>query len=81
MFLVEFKDGGEPRRHAGGHGAGRLWPRLQTPPADRSTATWAKSAKLTFKPKEGMKVKRFKVDKKSLKGDQTRAATPALARR
>ena len=42
-------------------------------PVDRNLG---KAVKITFKPKEGIKVKLFKVDKKSLKGEQTQTVTP-----
>jgi hypothetical protein len=47
-------------------------------PVDRDLS---KAVKITFKPKDGMKVKRFKVDKTSLKGQQTQAVTPNFAGR
>lgn len=79
VFLVEFKDNSKPTvagqavkaakpAVAALHGtAGR--------PVDRDLG---KAVKLTFKPKDGVKIRRYKVDKKSLKGDQTQSAAPAF---
>lgn len=80
VFLVKFKDKG--KKNATTDRAAAVEPPepavLQTVagrPLDRDLA---KAAKVTFKPKQGVKLESFKVDKKSLKAVQTQAVTPAL---
>jgi hypothetical protein len=75
VFMVDFKGAGNPVSRSVKPAkvglratAGR--------PVDRDLG---KAVKITFKPKDGMRVKRFKVDKKSLKGEQTQAVTPKFA--
>jgi hypothetical protein len=87
VFAVEFKDNGKQAAGAGVSSATGQTARAEKPaaaglhaiagrPLDRDLG---KAAKISFKPKDGLKLKRFKVDKKSLKGVQTRASAPALA--
>ena len=83
VFAVEFKDSGTL---GAGMSAGQAAAALESAPAalhgiagrplDRDLS---KAAKITFKPKDGVKLKRFMVDKKSYKGVQTRASTPTFA--
>lgn len=74
VFLIGFKDnggqGGAKRAALGALHA------LAGRPIDRDLG---KAAKVTFKPDQGVKVKRSKVDKKSLKAVQIQTATPSLA--
>jgi hypothetical protein len=87
VFAVEFKDNGKQTAGAGVASAAGQAARADKPaaaglhaiagrPLDRDLG---KAAKISFKPKDGLKLKRFKVDKKSFKGVQTRASAPALA--
>ena len=93
VFAVEFKDDGKQATLSGapaagvGSAAGQT-ARTQRPaagalhaiagrPLDRDLG---KAAKISFKPKDGLKLKRFKVDKKTFKAVQTRASAPSLAR-
>ena len=73
VFLIESTDNG------GQEGAKRAavaaLHALAGRPLDRDLG---KAAKITFEPKEGVKLKRCKVDKKSLKALQVRTAAPSL---
>jgi hypothetical protein len=80
VFLVEFKDKGNQAATANRAG------RVEKPavaalhavagrPLDRDLG---KTAKLTFKAKDGVKLKRYKVDRKTFKAIQTAAAAPTL---
>jgi hypothetical protein len=80
VSLVEFKDNGNQSSTAGRAGgaekpAAAALHAIAGRPVGRDLAD---NAKITFKPKDGVKLKRFKVDKKTLKAAQTAAATPAL---
>jgi hypothetical protein len=73
VFLIESKDDG-------GRGGAKVavaasLRTLAGRPLDRDLA---KAAKATFKPQEGVKVKRSKVDKKNLREVQVQTATPSL---
>ena len=80
VFLVGFKDSGN-KKTAGERTAADGSPERATlqalagRPLDRDLG---KAGEVTFKPDEGMKLKRFKVDKKSLKAVQISAVTPVL---
>ena len=87
VFAVEFKDNGKQTASAGVTSAAGQAARADKPaaaglhaiagrPLDRDLG---KAAKISFKPKDGVKLKRFKVDKKTFKSVQTRASAPALA--
>jgi hypothetical protein len=85
VFAVELKDNG---KQAAGAAAGLAAAAAAAKPAPAALHGIAgrpldrdlsKAAKITFKPKDGVKLKRFKVDKKTYKGVQTRASSPAFA--
>ncbi len=73
VFLVRFKDSGNKK--ADGSPEAASLQALAGRPLDRDLG---KAVEVTFKPKEGMKLKRFKLDMKSLKAVQISAVTPAL---
>jgi hypothetical protein len=79
VFLVTFKDGGTKSAAERTAVVGPPGPvTLQTVagrPLDRDLA---KAAKMSFEPKQGVKLKSYKVDKKTLKVVQTQAMTPTL---
>ena len=86
VFLVKFKDTGKKKAAAEGATATERAAATEPPgpatlqalagrPIDHNLA---KAAKVTFKPKQGVKLKSFKVDKKSLQAVQIQAVTPAL---
>jgi hypothetical protein len=75
VFLVDFEDTGK-------HGEA---PERAEPPVLRTLAgrpidrDLAKEAKITFRTAEGLKLKRFKVDKKSLSAVQTGSSKPSFS--
>ncbi len=74
VYLIELKD--TAKQDAGGEGAAPAALRaLAGRPLDRDLA---KEAKITFKPEQGLKLKRFKVDKKTFKTLQTQGSTPSF---
>ena len=75
VFVVDFKDAGSPASRGSKPAKAGLRATAGRP-VDRDLG---RAVKITFKPKDGMKLKRFKVDKKSLKGEPTQAATPKFA--
>jgi hypothetical protein len=77
VFVVDFNDTGSSAARSGKPTKAGLRATAGRP-VDRDLG---KAVKITFKPKDGMKVKRFKVDKKSLKGEQTQAVAPKFAGR
>ncbi len=77
VFVVDFNQGANPASSSGKAIKAGLRATAGRP-VDRDLG---KAVKITFKPKEGMKVKLFKVDKKSLKGEQTRTVAPTFAGR
>jgi hypothetical protein len=85
VFAVEFKDNGKQAAGSGALATG-VAARADRPaacslhaiagrPLDRDLG---KAARIAFKPKDGVKLKRFRVDKKSFKGAQTGSAAPAF---
>jgi hypothetical protein len=94
VFLTEFKDEDEPVTSAGaapaagqpaakpGQAPGRA--KHATPAALHGLAgrpldhDLGKAAKIAFKPKTGLKVKRFKVDKKSFKSTELKSAKQSM---
>ncbi len=79
VFLVMFKDKGKrgaAERTAAVEPSGPVTLRAVVGrPLDRDLA---KAAKVTFKPKQGINLKSYKVDKKTLKTVQTEVVTPTL---
>jgi hypothetical protein len=73
VFLVKFKDTG--KLQAAGRIAQAVLQGLAGRPVDRDLG---KAVKITFKPKQGAKLRRFAVDKKSFKAAEAQAASPAL---
>ena len=76
VFLVDMTDGGglvAPKGSAAQKPAVATLRAVSGRPLDRDLG---KAAKLTFKPKDGVKLRRFKVDRKTLKGTQTAAVSP-----
>ncbi len=61
-------------RAHGARGAFAPWPGR---PLDRDLA---KEVKITFKPEQGLKLKRFKVDKKTFRAQQTQGSRPRSPR-
>ena len=89
VFAVEFKDNSKQGTGDGAAAATtRATPTGQaTRPAPAALHSIAgrpldhdltKATKITFRPKAGVTLKRFKVDKKTYKGVQTRASAPAF---
>ena len=73
VFLVEFKDNGG--QDGAKRAAAAALHALAGRPLDRDLG---KAAKVTFKPREGVKLKRSTVDKKSLRTVQAQTVTPSL---
>jgi hypothetical protein len=74
VYLVDFKDSGS--QTSGAARSSRA--ALRAAPGRPLDLDLGKAAKATFDSKEGVKLKRFRVDKKTLKAVQTQAFSPKL---
>ena len=74
VYLVDFKDAGQT-----GGAAKQSRAALRAAPGRPLDLELTRAVKATFDPKEGVKLKRYKVDKKTLKGTQIQALAPKLS--